>query len=126
MFFLLIHPFIDRNGRVVRGLLDYYNEKLKLNRNKVWRERGFSTNPVHKDAFRIFFEHEAKLPPRKNPDPYPISDELRPHLGQMADYMINWAACVRAMLDEQTPDDPFEMQRSVRRLHITRFKQLFS
>jgi hypothetical protein len=131
MFFLLIHPFIDRNGRVARALLDYYDEKLQLNLSPVWREKGFTERPVHKDAFRLFFEFEAKLPPRESlSDPYPISAELRPHLGRMADYMLDWAARVAAMAGGKAAGDPFEIQESrkegdpaIRRSHISRFKQ---
>jgi len=95
MFFLLVHPFIDRNGRVARGLLDYYNKRLKLNLTSVWYMDDFKKGCAHKDAFRLFFEDEVKLPPQENLcDPYPISAELRPHLGRMADYMLDWAAGV--------------------------------
>jgi hypothetical protein len=132
MFFLLIHPFIDRNGRVARGLLEYYNEKLKLNVGPIWRDRPFKVGIDHKEAFLFFFEFEAKLPPRKNPDPYPISAELRPHLGRMADYMLAWAASVATMIGVETTDDPFEMQVSpktqvvTKRSHIRRFKGVWN
>src|SRR5690348_8039228 len=38
MFFLLIHPFVDRNGRVARALLDYYNHKLRINCDAPWNK----------------------------------------------------------------------------------------
>jgi hypothetical protein len=130
MFFLLVHPFIDRNGRVARGLLDYYNEKLGLNLTS-WHTKDFKKGCKHKEAFRIFFEDEAKLPPRENCcDPYPISAELRPHLGRMADYMLDWAAGVAAAArgSAEVTGDPFEAgsKCGVIRKHVSHLKQAFS
>jgi hypothetical protein len=114
MFFLLIHPFIDRNGRVARGLLDYYNAKLRFGLSPVWHNSEFKKHPTHKEAFRIFFDDEVRIPPREECDPYPISHALRPHLDRMADYMLNWAEGVaRGESFEQRP-------------HIDHFNQLLA
>ena len=63
MFFLMIHPFIDGNGRVARNLLDYYNEALPGRIKPVWNSKDpkFSGFPFHKEAFNSFFHKEAKL-----------------------------------------------------------------
>lgn len=114
MFFLLVHPFVDRNGRVARGLLDYYNAKLGLNLPAVWHNPRFKKNPLHKEAFQIFFVDEVNLPPRANLDPYPISTELRLHLARMADYMLHWAAGIaRGEAFERWP-------------HVDRFNRLLT
>ncbi len=97
MFFLLIHPLPDGNGRTARLLLDYYNKKLGLGLKGTWKVKEpikFSDEPLHKKAFRIFFSEEAVLRPRRefcDDDPYPIPGSLKPQLGQMAEYMIGWA-----------------------------------
>jgi len=120
MFFLLVHPFVDRNGRVARGLLDYYNKKLDLGVESIWHCASFKNGLVHKQAFKRFFENEAKLPPRKDGlDPYPIRPELRLHLGRMADYMVDWAAQVAHMIHApKSLCDPFERQGAKTRSHI--------
>ena len=114
MFFLLVHPFVDRNGRVARGLLDYYNAKLQLNLPAGWHNPHFKEHPLHQEAFQIFFVDEVKLPPRTNMDPYPISTELRPHLARMPDYMLYWAAGIaRGEAFEEWP-------------HVERFNRLLA
>jgi hypothetical protein len=122
MFFLLVHPFIDRNGRVARGVLDYYNKTLKLNLTS-WHTDVFKKGNTHKEAFRIFFEEEVNLPPRKR-DPYPITDDLRPHLGCMADYMLDWAAKV-ASADKMAKSNPFEIHKSTHWRHVSCLKRAF-
>jgi hypothetical protein len=100
MYFLLIHPLPDGNGRTARWLLDYYNKKLRLDLEGTWKVKEpvkFSEEPLHKEAFRIFFSEEAVLRPRKefcDDDPYPIPAKLKPQLERMAEYMIGWAQSV--------------------------------
>lgn len=94
MYFLLVHPFIDRNGRVVRMLLDYYNTKLNcgVNASNTWNKQlpKFSSKCNHRVAFNLFFE-VACLPKRQQIDSFPISEQLRISLHRMADCLIEWA-----------------------------------
>jgi hypothetical protein len=98
MFFLLIHPLPDGNGRVARSLMEYYNKRLELHVKE--EDRWYDTlkdQPFHGEAFRAFF-CEADLPSLKTldrSDPYPIPEGLESHLGRMADYLIDWAESVR-------------------------------
>lgn len=102
MFFLLIHPLPECNGRVARSVLDYYNKKLKLNLKEVWNNRPpiyekFSEDNRHRVAFKTFFE-EAGLPARQrfcDDDPFPIPEALKTHLDRMAQYMIEWAESLK-------------------------------
>jgi len=63
MTFLLIHPFIDYNGRVARNLLDYYNSALAFGIKPVWNNENpkFSEEPFHKKAFKKLFSEEVKI-----------------------------------------------------------------
>jgi len=55
--------------------------------------RRLRAPPRHQPgAFDAFFFKEAKLPPferYREPDPFPIPRALKPHLGRMANYMID-------------------------------------
>jgi hypothetical protein len=91
-FFLLVHPLVDGNGRVARSLLDYYNAKLSLGLDAtVWQSPQFKERAFHIRAFQAFFVNEAKLRPRQQDDPYPMTHDLKVQVGRMADYMIDWA-----------------------------------
>ena len=97
VFFLLVHPLVDGNGRVARNLLDYYNAKLSLGLKPVWNQEKpvkFSELPFHKRAFRTFFEKEAELPSVKGRDPYAVLDELRGPVARMADHLVAWALAI--------------------------------
>ncbi len=63
MYFLVIHPFVDGNGRVSRNLLDYYNTKLDLNMHPSWNDNrsNFSEAAFHKEAFKILYSSELEL-----------------------------------------------------------------
>lgn len=97
VFFLLVHPLVDANGRVARNLLDYYNTKLSLGLKPVWHQEKpikFKERQFHKDAFRTFFEKEAELAPFKRRDPYTVLDELKAPVAHMADHLIHWAVVI--------------------------------
>ncbi|MGB6065409.1 MAG: Fic family protein, partial [Desulfomonilaceae bacterium] len=67
MFFLMIHPFVDGNGRVARNLLDYYEKALSLKLAPVWSNEAskFASHEFHKVAFDTFFSIEARVRPYK-------------------------------------------------------------
>lgn len=108
--FLLVHPFVDGNGRVVRGILNYYNKKLNLGLSGYWNEHEpkFSNHPVHKSAFHGFF-CQSELIPRCNLSLHPIADGLREHLGKMADSLLYHIAKV-------AEDGAFERSKPVEEL----------
>jgi hypothetical protein len=97
MYFLLVHPFVDRNGRVARSLLDYYYRRLfSCTGPCPWRiqKPKFATRHEHAVAFQSFFK-SIDLPERPELDPYPIPDLLRSPLRRMADHLIEWANSFR-------------------------------
>lgn len=96
MTFLLVHPFVDRNGRVARGLLDYYYNRISCRGPRPWlaKHPKFSTRHEHADAFNTFFK-VAGLPELQRQDPYPIPDWVRLSLRSMADHLIEWAVAFR-------------------------------
>jgi hypothetical protein len=87
--FLLIHPFVERNGRVVRGILDYYNERLNLKLSGSWNEDDpkFAETSQHRRAFLDFFRGRQLRPLGEMPLS-PIRRELRGELEKMADGLI--------------------------------------
>jgi len=92
MFFLLVHPFVDRNGRVARSLLEYYHARLTFTCPCYWRtqEPRLVNAREHRAAFRAFFE-TVGLPRRSALDPYPVPEALRSALQAMADRLVEWA-----------------------------------
>ena len=76
IYFLVIHPFVDGNGRVARNLLDYYNQKLSLGFQPVWNNQTnkFSQEAFHLEAFEIFFSVEATIPKYQCNDIYSHED----------------------------------------------------
>lgn len=72
LYFLSIHPFVDGNGRVARNLLDYYNERLSLGLQPVWRAAfpKFAHEAYHKQAFALLFEEDLGLPKHSYTDKY--------------------------------------------------------
>ena len=97
IFFLVIHPFVDGNGRVARSLLNYYNRKLRCGLKEIWNGKNpeFRERQFHPEAFRQFFDDEVGVAPRNSLDPYPLSPELERHVARMADYLIDWAVKAR-------------------------------
>jgi hypothetical protein len=97
IFFLVIHPFVDGNGRVARGLLNYYNRKLRRGLKEIWNDNNpaFRERQFHPEAFKQFFQDEVGVAPRNSLDPYPLSPELERHVARMADYLIDWAVKAR-------------------------------
>jgi hypothetical protein len=98
MYFLLMHPLPDGNGRVARSLMEYYNKKLGLNvqRELSWYDL-LKKQTLHREGFVEFFR-AANLPSLDTfgqSDPFPIPKGLRSHLGRMADCLIDWAESVR-------------------------------
>ncbi|MEW5735718.1 MAG: Fic family protein [Thermodesulfobacteriota bacterium] len=56
--FLIMHPFVDGNGRVIRAVVQYFNDSLKLGFvNSPWYDQafGFRSCRHHKRAFAILF-----------------------------------------------------------------------
>ena len=106
MYFLLVHPFVDRNGRVARSLLDYYYSRLACTGPWLWRVQPpkFATRREHTDAFQAFCK-AANLPERPERDPYPIPNLLRSPLRCMADYLIEWAVSFRDARHDRMPHD---------------------
>ena len=115
MFFLLVHPFVDGNGRVARSLLDYYYLRLSFTGPCPWRilegQSKFAKRPEHRDAFHAFFITES-LPKRAGVDPYPIPDALRAPLRRMADRLIAWAVSFR----DERPDGSHSYHKSMANL----------
>jgi hypothetical protein len=105
VFFLLVHPLTERNGRVIRSVLDYYRQRWQLDVRDCWNDpkpQKFEEREFHRKAFDAFFLAECKLPPLREfgrNDPFPIAQEMRPALGQMANYMIDWAEKIGAGME---------------------------
>ncbi len=93
MGFLLIHPFVEGNGRTARLLLDYYWRRIGKPFKQGWKssEPKFSEIPSHKSAFQSFFT-ENDLPKHPSCDRFPISDDLKSNLRRMADVLTDWSS----------------------------------
>ena len=104
VFFLLVHPLTEGTGRVIRSVLDYYRQRWQLDVGDCWNDlkpQKFDGR-IHRKAFDAFFMSECKLPPLKEfgrNDPFPIAQEVRPALGQMANYMIDWVQKIDAGIE---------------------------
>ena len=106
--FLLIHPFIDGNGRVARNVLDYYNKVLHLGLNDVWNSKEhdqhgkFSNHHFHKKAFKNFYKRE-KLPQIPSDELYSHSAATKSAHKKMAKRLKKWAQKAKKQMTVPQP-----------------------
>ena len=119
MFFLLVHPFVDGNGRVARNILDYYNKVLHLGLEDVWNGGcgKFSSKSFHKEAFQKFY-YDARLHRIRYDELYFPSLRMRLEHEKMAECLSKWALQARDTINVAQPACVKIMARGIRQLKV--------